>query len=491
MNSKQVTAPRAESGAISTQANPSVVLRIIFFLSATIILYGLQVHEPWRDEAQGWLIVRDNSITQWLALLPYEGHPPLWYLLITPLAKLGMPYASQNYLAAGIMLSAIYLFLFKTKLPLLVKCLLPFGCFMMYDYAVFARSYCLLAFFTAALLVVYPNRFEKPWLFAACVAGLFNTHVVAFSFALCITAVFLWDAINYGKQRATIYGAVGLMLLSGLYLIPYLYASPIREAIKPEDINYSSGVLKMLGTGITGMEYVMPGIILLLLVIAYIITRVKPFVILLVGIVGMVYILVASYSSSIRHFGMLVYMIVFVWGIMPYYHTDKLRVLKFDSYKPYLLWVLPAILVLHVVAGLQHLIDDISQRYSSAHYTSVFLKEYGVEDKILAGGQAWALSAIAPYLPDKQFYYTECGRWGTFYHYDSCYADGGWQLPVSFAVDAAHDKFSDRLQDVIFVLNYPVPPEGMRYLDLLHQPEEIPIRPDEAFYIYKFKDGVK
>jgi len=40
-------------------------------------------HHFWRDEAQAWLISRDAiSFPDLLSKLEYEGHPPLWYLLI-------------------------------------------------------------------------------------------------------------------------------------------------------------------------------------------------------------------------------------------------------------------------------------------------------------------------------------------------------------------------------------------------------------------------
>jgi len=64
---------------------------IIFILYLFITLYAVLNHEPWRDEAQSWLIARDANFFDIFKLLPFEKAPALWYLILLPLAKSGMP----------------------------------------------------------------------------------------------------------------------------------------------------------------------------------------------------------------------------------------------------------------------------------------------------------------------------------------------------------------------------------------------------------------
>ena len=45
------------------------------------------LHEPWRDEAQAWLFVRERSLGRMLDTLNIEGHPARWFLLIWPLVR--------------------------------------------------------------------------------------------------------------------------------------------------------------------------------------------------------------------------------------------------------------------------------------------------------------------------------------------------------------------------------------------------------------------
>ena len=40
------------------------ILWIIFGLYIAGVLFGIMHHEPWRDEAQSWLVTRDNSFSE-------------------------------------------------------------------------------------------------------------------------------------------------------------------------------------------------------------------------------------------------------------------------------------------------------------------------------------------------------------------------------------------------------------------------------------------
>src|SRR3989338_8464846 len=82
--------------------NVAIVLAYAAALAAT-----LPYHEPWRDEAQSWMIVRSLGLAGIFHQMGYEGTPALWHLLQLPLAKLGMPYASLGVLNAVIAIGSI------------------------------------------------------------------------------------------------------------------------------------------------------------------------------------------------------------------------------------------------------------------------------------------------------------------------------------------------------------------------------------------------
>lgn len=66
---------------------------VTFSAYLAVIVIVMCFHEPWFDEAQSWLIARDSSFSELLTLRPhYEGHPPLWTLILSIPAKTGVPY---------------------------------------------------------------------------------------------------------------------------------------------------------------------------------------------------------------------------------------------------------------------------------------------------------------------------------------------------------------------------------------------------------------
>lgn len=56
-----------------------------------VFCFHAAYHEPWRDEAQAWLISRAESLGTLMQALRYESHPPLVYLILDPLAHVGAP----------------------------------------------------------------------------------------------------------------------------------------------------------------------------------------------------------------------------------------------------------------------------------------------------------------------------------------------------------------------------------------------------------------
>ncbi len=130
-------------------------------IAFTAYVIGLIVivlfHEEWFDEAQAWEIARCASLKDILFKIPhYEGHPPLWHLLLVPFAKTGMPFKfSLHFLAILFSTSAMGLLIFKSPFPRIIRCLLPFTYFFFYQYGVVARPYSLMML---AIIQSYPQN---------------------------------------------------------------------------------------------------------------------------------------------------------------------------------------------------------------------------------------------------------------------------------------------------------------------------------------------
>jgi hypothetical protein len=206
------------------------VTGLTFLLYASLLALVIWRHEPWADEAQAWLMARDLSpFDLFVRYLRYEGTPGLWHLLLMGPAKLGLPYGSMSILSGLIATGGILLFLTRSKVPFVLRLLLPFSFILLYQYAVVARSYVLLPLLLFGIAAIYRDRTRRIALFTLLLCLLANTSLhgmlIALSLALLYTleARRQWRALETAARRRhvaalAVFGAVIALLV--LQLLP-------------------------------------------------------------------------------------------------------------------------------------------------------------------------------------------------------------------------------------------------------------------------------
>ncbi len=138
---------------------------------AVLLAFTISRHEPWFDEAQAWLLARDlGPLDLFLRYLRYEGHPGLWYSLLMIPAKLNAPYVTLSIISGLIAFLGVLVFVLYSPFPAWIKLLFPFSYFIVYQYAVVARSYVLLPIllFAAAVLARDLRRRMTLWILVLC-----------------------------------------------------------------------------------------------------------------------------------------------------------------------------------------------------------------------------------------------------------------------------------------------------------------------------------
>ena len=203
---------------------------IVFIAYVTVTVTVSCFHEPWFDEAQAWLIARDCSWKELLTVRThYEGHPPLWWMLLAIPAKLGMPYEiglkSLNLMCAALM---IWLLEFKTKLPELLKVILPFSYFLCYQYGVTSRPYALMIAAMLLIAINWNNRNTKPWpvilsMMLLCATSSYGL-AIAGMLALNWTIQFLCGERSLIKNKQRFAGLVLLLVFAIILLLTVLPA---------------------------------------------------------------------------------------------------------------------------------------------------------------------------------------------------------------------------------------------------------------------------
>lgn len=185
---------------------PEILTLCLYMILMSIIMY---FHEPWYDEAQAWLIARDASLKEILFELPhYEGHPPIWHLILLPFAKLGAPYElSLKFVSLTFSSIAVGLFIFRSPFERKIKLLIPFTYFFFYQYGVISRPYCvmMLGFVLAAMF--YKDKDQKPFRFIIALAIICSSSAygIILSCGICIVWLIEMFRISFSLNDIKIF----------------------------------------------------------------------------------------------------------------------------------------------------------------------------------------------------------------------------------------------------------------------------------------------
>lgn len=174
----------------------ALVLFAGYLIFNGILLAG---HELWRDEANVWLLSRDTTPWQLLREIKYQGHPCLWYLIVMPFAKLGLPFPTISVLSFAVMAATAGIFVWKAPFSPVTKAVCLISPMFSYYYPVVARNYCLVALLLILLAYYYPTRNEKRILYGILLGLLVQADTIALIVAGLISVMWLLESI-YNRQ---------------------------------------------------------------------------------------------------------------------------------------------------------------------------------------------------------------------------------------------------------------------------------------------------
>ena len=216
-----------------------IITLIIYLLGVCTVTY---FHEPWFDEAQAWAIARSGTLKEILFEIPhYEGHPPLWHLILSPFAKLGTPYElSLAIVNIFFMTIAVAVLLFKSPFPKLIRCLLPFNFFLFYQYGVISRPYCILVLAIFLAAVCYKNRNEHPIKYLLSLALMCAIHSYGIIIAGCLCIVWLIEIFIEYKKSGKLAGILKDRRCWFMFCL-LIFALLVMAAIVPDKNVYLGG----------------------------------------------------------------------------------------------------------------------------------------------------------------------------------------------------------------------------------------------------------
>lgn len=177
-----------------------IVLTILF--AGYLIFNGILLagHELWRDEANVWLFARDTTPLQLLREIKYQGHPCLWYFMVMPFAKLGLPFGTLSVLSYLIMAITAGLFVYRGPFHSFTKAICLFSPMFSYYYPVVARNYCLIALLLLLLAWLYPKKQEKSVWYGILLGLLVQADTIALAAAGLISLMWLWESVQEERK---------------------------------------------------------------------------------------------------------------------------------------------------------------------------------------------------------------------------------------------------------------------------------------------------
>lgn len=207
---------------VSQTPSDRLKLWIIFFLYVIVSGFAIAHHELWGDEIHSWNIAKaSGSISDLIYNSRYEGHPPVWYLILWTISKFTHNLAYVQIIQLIIASSVVFLVLFYSPFPFITRILIPFGYYFLFEYGILSRNYAIGVLPAFCICYILQRDFNyKLLLYYALLFFMSNTHLVALLLAGSLHFYFLLLTF---EQKKKINSLLPHIVLGILVFLPALY----------------------------------------------------------------------------------------------------------------------------------------------------------------------------------------------------------------------------------------------------------------------------
>jgi hypothetical protein len=403
---------------------------VVLVAYSCVVLFTVRYHEKWGDEAQAWLLARDLGLkTLWFHELRYEGAPGLWHTILWVARHIfHAQYDAIGYIGAAFAIGGVALLVFKSPFPYYIRWPLAFTYFLLYQYAVIARTYTLLPLLCFAIAAVFAD-IEHPWRITTFLVLLANLSLHGTVLAGCFGLFYLLNGV---RRRSSLSSAVRrqylvcavIVALTFLFLFIILKPTPdVEEFVMKKEFAQMSDAMKQqiqmptpakkAATIISGafLDLFAPSALFLIMVAAWSYTRRR--LLLLAIPVGMMIALYAVIHGAPHHHGTaFVALITAIWIAWP---TEQEQALM----APRDVWAMRGITALLLCLCFVNIWDSavVIKReylypYSGAEDAAKYLKSVGA-DRGPMFGLLWGVVGVQAYFDHKIFANTPT----TYFHH--------------------------------------------------------------------------
>ncbi len=499
---------------------------LLFVLFSVLSLFLIVIHEPWRDEAQAWLIVRDNDISSIFLSMGYENTPFLWHILLFPFVSLGLPYIFMHLLNFFIMLVAVLVFLKYSPFSRVQKTLFILGYYMLYEYSVIARNYGLTVLFLFLAALFYEKRFTKPFRYLIVLVFLANSNVPSLIISFILVVCFLLEGLRFEKNLSKSFAIPLILTVLGVVfsIVQILPREDSVNGLYGLNTRVSIGIFPKLFAIYNGAFFPIPffqpnfwntylvfhpsvifilgasGALLFLFSFSFFLDKKFPLLIYLSSSIGLsiVYTIALSSLGKARFHGLLFIVFIFCLWISKYYRPEKsnfhgvVDVLSVEGFQCVLLFI---ILASHVFAVIPAVYYEYYHDFSAGYDTANFLARNNLvgENVLIAAYPAYMGVSILPYLPESNpsLFFPEIGVFRSYNIWDIGYMNSNI-TSINQVLDSIDGQLSKGgFNEVVLILV--LPPESSKTV-FYDRYEQIAVYNDtitrcESYYIYRMKSS--
>ncbi len=446
-----------------------------------VAIFAIGHHEMWRDELHCWLVARDSA-TPWDVVRnrAYDGHPPLWYVLLWVLEKTTHDPRSMQVVHVGIALAAVWVFASRAPFGRVPRALFAFGYFTAYEYVAISRCYGLGLLFALLLCAHHRRRFERPALTALLLAALALTATVATMAAAGYAAALTveWARAVYRRDHRARQAWIPISAAGAACLVALACAWPPADSTVahlrwPTEIsNFAptrliAGVLPIPrvdfffwnSNALLSFEpfwRVAPVVSLGLTAWLLFVLSVDAgaAVLFFVGTVLLVALFGGVYGGDVRHHGFFfVLFVMCAWiarGTIATGVASPWARFRRAAIAP----TLTAILLVHIPGAAIALAYDYKYIFSSGRRAADLLRAQGLADALLVAEVDYPATAVIGQLGSPAMAYSP--RTGRAFSFVKWTKDRHWEPTDEETVRYAEMLGASRVEDAILIMNRPL-----------------------------------
>jgi hypothetical protein len=375
----------------------------LFVLYAALTLWVALHHEPWLDEADTWLLMRDAPAPAVLQYASYGGTPLLFHALIWPFARTGFPYLAQQLVALGCAWAAVWLLLHARAFPAPVRLLFPFSFFPSFDYSVIARPYALFMLLLFVMAALWRTREQQPLRLAFAIALLANVTVHGLLVAAVAGLLLLIERRGRLRRYASATAiTVAGGLLSAAQVWPRVGGQVVARSAELATLRY---VIAEAFFPDMRLPLFWPAVLVFLLIAFAVSRRAVALAILLLSTGAMLALFLLVWMGGTRHAGLLFLLAIAALWIADAYGALRLRTVVMTALAVSLVW--------SVVTAYDYWTEEVRFPFSGGRWMAAYIREHGLETAQLGAGMALLNPPLVD-LPRTRIWYPERREWGTY-----------------------------------------------------------------------------